>query len=136
MLEIGVISDTHGLLRSEVIEALQGCWMIIHAGDEGKSEILYALRRMSPFVAVRGNVDRETWAQALPESDIVQAEEAAIYVINDLHQMDLDPSTAGLRAVISGHSHQPRIEEKGNVLYLNPGSAARAVSGCRSRLQS
>ncbi len=123
MLEIGVISDTHGLLRPKAVETLQGCGMIIHAGDVGKSEILDALRQMAPLVAVRGNVDKDAWAQALPEREIVEAEAISIYIIHDLHQLDLDPVTAGFRIVISGHSHQPLIKEQDGVLYLNPGCA-------------
>jgi uncharacterized protein len=120
---IGVISDTHGLLRDEAMIALAGSALIIHAGDVGDPSILSRLRSIAPAVAVRGNVDTEPWARALPINKVVQAGPHAIYVLHDLNQLDLDPRAAGLSAVISGHSHKPRIEERDGVLFLNPGAA-------------
>jgi uncharacterized protein len=119
----GIISDTHGLLRPEALEALQGCERIIHAGDIGSQEILAKLGAVAPVVAVRGNVDTGPWALALPESGAVQAGTAYIYVLHDLQRLDLDPAGGGFAAVISGHSHRPGIDQRGGVLYLNPGSA-------------
>jgi putative phosphoesterase len=120
---IGVISDTHGLLRDEAIDALAGSALIIHAGDVGDVSILSRLRAIAPVVAVRGNVDTQPWATVLPLTDVVQAESHAIYVLHDLAQLNLDPVAAGLAVVISGHSHKPRIDERNGVLFLNPGSA-------------
>jgi putative phosphoesterase len=120
---VGVISDTHGLLRAEALAALRGCELIIHAGDVGRMEVLAELRQLAPVVAVRGNVDHGPWADALAPTEIVQAGEAYLYVLHDLKQLDLDPAAGGFSAVISGHSHKPAIDYKGGVLYLNPGSA-------------
>lgn len=120
---IGVISDTHGLLRPEAIDALRGSYLIVHAGDIGGPEILVALRELAPVVAVRGNNDRRDWAKDLNDTEVVRAGDALLYVLHDLHELDLDPLAAGFKAVISGHSHQPRAEERAGVLYLNPGSA-------------
>ena len=122
-LLIGVISDTHGLLRPEAARALQGVDRIIHAGDVGKPEIPEDLGRIAPLSAVRGNVDRGEWARALPQSEVVEAGGVWIYVLHDISELDLDPLAAGFRAVIYGHSHKPEIYEKGGVLFLNPGSA-------------
>jgi putative phosphoesterase len=122
-LIVGVISDTHGLLRPEAVRALQDCDLIIHAGDAGRPEVLAALEAIAPVKAVRGNVDRGAWAQALPETEVVEAGEISIYVLHDLGALDLDPAAAGFQAVISGHSHQPALEERDGVLHLNPGSA-------------
>jgi putative phosphoesterase len=123
MQHIGIISDTHGLLRPQAVAALRGCPVIIHAGDVGRPEILDELRRIAPVFAVRGNVDMGPWAMKLPETEIVQVEDGLLYVLHDLNALDLDPPTAGFRAVITGHSHQPKIETKTGVLYFNPGSA-------------
>jgi putative phosphoesterase len=120
---VGVISDTHGLLRPEAVQALQGSKLIIHAGDVGNSEVLDELRKIAPVVAVRGNVDKGSWAEALPMTEVVEIEEAMVYVLHDLHQLDLDPVVAEFSAVVSGHSHQPSISRKNGVLFLNPGSA-------------
>jgi uncharacterized protein len=117
---IGVISDTHGLLRPEAVEALKGCDRIIHAGDVGSPYILEQLRRVAPVVAVRGNVDKGGWAQALPWSESVELDGHAIYVLHILEDL---PVPDGISAVVYGHSHKPSIEERGGVLYLNPGSA-------------
>ncbi|MFY9560740.1 MAG: metallophosphoesterase family protein [Terriglobales bacterium] len=120
---IGVISDTHGLLRSEAIVALRGSDRILHAGDVGDPEILDRLLELAPVTAVRGNVDRGPVTTALPETEWVQVEGVSIYMLHDLARLDLKPEAAGCRVVIYGHSHQPKIEEKNGVLYLNPGSA-------------
>jgi putative phosphoesterase len=123
MGHIGVISDTHGLLRPQAVEALQGSALIIHAGDVGRPEILEELRRIAPVVAVRGNVDRDAWAEQLPLSEIVQHDGVRLYVLHILEDLDLDPPTAGFHAVITGHTHRPKMETKDGVLYFNPGSA-------------
>ena len=120
---LGIISDTHGLLRPEAIAALRGSDLIIHAGDVGKPEILDELRRIAPTFAVRGNVDTAAWASALPMTEVVEAGSLQIYVLHDLGTLDLDPHAAGFAAVISGHSHKPLAEVRNGVLYLNPGSA-------------
>ena len=120
---VGVISDTHGLLRPEAVAALAGCDLIVHAGDVGSPAVLAGLRRVAPVVAVRGNVDIESWARDLPESEVARVGDASVYVLHDLARLDLDPAAAGFAAVVSGHSHVPAIEEQGGVLYLNPGSA-------------
>jgi putative phosphoesterase len=105
------------------VAALRGCSAIIHAGDVGRPEILDELRRIAPVFAVRGNVDHGAWAMKLPETEIVEVEDCLLYVLHDLDALDLDPPTAGFRAVIAGHSHQPKIETRDGVLYFNPGSA-------------
>lgn len=120
---VGVISDTHGLLRAEAIEALGGVDHILHAGDIGAPEVLAALFRIAPVTAIRGNVDIEPWARGLPETEIVELGSATIYMLHDLGRIDLKPETAGIHAVVYGHSHQPKIEERNGVLYFNPGSA-------------
>jgi uncharacterized protein len=120
---IGVIADTHGLLRPQAVAALQGSALIIHAGDVGRPEILEELRRIAPVVAVRGNVDRGAWAMPLPHSEIVEHDGVRLYVIHILEDLDLDPPAAGFHAVITGHTHRPKMETKDGVLYFNPGSA-------------
>jgi len=120
---IGVISDTHGLLRLEAIEALRGSELIVHAGDIGGPQVLDGLRALAPVVAVRGNNDRDAWGSALRATEVVEVGDVHLYVLHDLHELDLDPRAAGFRAVISGHSHRPLSEERKGVLYLNPGSA-------------
>jgi len=120
---IGVISDTHGLVRPGVIDAFRGVELIIHAGDVGKPEVLSALQADAPVVAVRGNIDKGGWARKLPETEVVEVGQFLFYVLHDIHRLDLDPAAAGFRAVISGHSHQPSVEERNGVLFLNPGSA-------------
>jgi putative phosphoesterase len=122
-LLIGVISDTHGLLRPEALEALRGSEHIIHAGDVGAPEILAKLRELAPVTAVRGNVDVEPWAQELLATENVELADVSIYVLHDLKQLDLDPRSAGFAAVISGHTHQHKTERRNGVLYFNPGSA-------------
>jgi hypothetical protein len=123
MKTLGVISDTHGLLRPEAVAALEGCELVIHAGDVGNPAILEALRRLAPVRAVRGNVDRGAWADTLPETEVVEVGSASLYVLHDLATLDLDPAAAGFAAVIYGHSHRPSAETRDGVLYLNPGSA-------------
>jgi uncharacterized protein len=120
---VGLISDTHGLLRDEALEGLRGSELIIHAGDVGKPEILAALQQLAPVVAVRGNIDQASWASELPATTMVQAGTALIYVIHDVQELDLDPVAAGIHIVVSGHSHQPGRKEKSGVTYINPGSA-------------
>jgi len=120
---IGVISDTHGLLRPEAIEALCGSEHIIHAGDIGAPEIIPALEKIAPVSAIRGNVDRQPWTKNFPETEVVELAGGHIYLIHDLKALDLNPRAAGFVAVISGHSHQPKQEIKDGVLYFNPGSA-------------
>lgn len=122
-VSIGVISDTHGLLRPEALEALRGSQMIIHAGDIGGQEILDALQALAPVIAVRGNTDHGSWADALPETAVAEASPARIYVLHDVHALDLDAAAAGFRMVVSGHSHKPERTERYGVVYLNPGSA-------------
>lgn len=123
MRRIGVISDTHGLLRPQALEALRGCDPIIHAGDVGSPDIIAALRKIARVHAVRGNVDKGGWADALPLTELVQIDGFNLYVLHILDELDLDPPTAGFHAVIYGHSHQPKIETKNGVIYFNPGSA-------------
>jgi putative phosphoesterase len=120
---IGLISDTHGLLRREALEALRGSDLILHAGDVGKPEILQTLKTLAPVVAVRGNVDTEEWAQALPTLAIAETGTALIYILHSLAELDIDPAATGFHVVVSGHSHQPGRSEKDGVLYINPGSA-------------
>lgn len=120
---VGVISDTHGLLRPEAVQALHGSEQIIHAGDIGAPEIIAELKKIAPVTAIRGNVDVQTWARAFPATEIVELAGKTIYVIHDVNTMDLNPAAAGFDVVISGHSHQPKQETKNGVLYLNPGSA-------------
>lgn len=122
-INVGVISDTHGLLREEVVASLKGCDLIIHAGDVGKEAILTELRSLAPVMAVRGNIDTEPWARALPDFEVVEIGGVSVYVLHDLKQLDLKPERAGFSAVVSGHSHIPSIETEAGVLYLNPGSA-------------
>ena len=120
---VGVISDTHGLLRPEAVEALRGSDLIVHAGDVGSPEVLRGLERIAPVTAVRGNNDHGAWAGKLPLTHALEVGGATLYVIHDVHELDLDPNAAGLSAVIAGHSHKPLAEERDGVLFLNPGSA-------------
>ena len=123
MTLLGIISDTHGLLRPEALHALRGSELIIHAGDVGKSEILERLRELAPVVAVRGNVDTAPWAEELPETQVARVVGRNIYVLHDRSQFVADPVTAGYAAVVFGHSHKALVETRDGVLYLNPGSA-------------
>ena len=120
---IGVIADTHGLLRPEVLDLFREVALIIHAGDIGTPDVLNAMREAAPVRAVRGNVDKGAWAEALPETEVVECNGRFIYLLHDLKTLDRDPSVAGMQVVISGHSHQPAVSYKNGVLYLNPGSA-------------
>ncbi len=124
-MRIGVISDTHGLLRPEALAALGGCERIIHAGDIGKPEVLAGLRALAPLEAIRGNVDSGDWAAAIPEQLDLQLGGLRIHVTHDVKTMAIDPVAEGIDVVIAGHSHQPKIEALNGVLYLNPGSAGR-----------
>ena len=123
MLRVGLISDTHGLLRPEAGAFLRGCGHIVHGGDIGSQDVLRELSLIAPITAVRGNNDKGSWAASLPETKLVQLEDLLIYVIHDLAQLDLEPQAAGINVVVSGHSHQPLIQEREGVLYINPGSA-------------
>jgi len=120
---VGVISDTHGLLRPEAVAALAGVDAIVHAGDIGGAEILDALRRIAPLVAVRGNNDRDAWATSLPVIAKTEIGGRRVWVVHDLKELAEDPASANVAVVISGHSHCPRIEHRAGVLLLNPGSA-------------
>ena len=120
---IGVISDTHGLLRQGALEHLDGVDVILHAGDIDKASILDSLHEFAPVFAVRGNMDRGEWANGLPPTRLVEIGGIAIYMIHDLEKLDVAPKAAGISLVISGHTHQPKREWKGDVLFLNPGSA-------------
>ena len=122
-IRIGVISDTHGLLRPEAVAALKGSDFIIHAGDIDEPVILETLSALAPVTAVRGNVDRGLWAKKLPISAVLEVGGVSIYVIHNLLELDLKPEAAGFAAVISGHTHVPKQEKKNGVLYFNPGSA-------------
>lgn len=120
---LGIISDTHGLLRPEALEAMQGSDMIIHAGDIGKEIVLDKLGSIAPVVAVRGNMDSEGWAYKLRRTEILELHKTIIYVTHDIDSMDLDPSASHIHVVISGHTHRPSIGRHSGVLYINPGSA-------------
>jgi len=122
-MRLGVISDTHGLLRPEAERALRGVDLIVHAGDVGKAEVLSRLKRIAPVFAVRGNVDTEEWAQELPAKTVVEQDGARLYVLHNLRELDFVPEAAGFNAVLSGHTHQVEHREREGVLYLNPGSA-------------
>jgi len=120
---VGVISDTHGLLRSEALEALRGVNAIVHAGDVGDAAILGQLRQVAPVTAVRGNIDTSAWGKSLPDTDVLEIGGVSLCVLHNVQQLDLNPGTAGFAAVIFGHSHKPLIEWRKDVLFFNPGSA-------------
>lgn len=120
---VGVISDTHGLLRPEALAALHGVDRIIHAGDIGSPEVLEQLARIAPVTAVRGNNDTGTWAETLPDTAVLRLGRTVLYVVHDLQQLSVDPAAAGCTVVVSGHSHKPAALEREGVLYFNPGSA-------------
>jgi putative phosphoesterase len=120
---VGVISDTHGLLRPEAVAALRGSDYIIHAGDIGDASILKTLAEVAPVTAIRGNVDREAWARKIFSTDVLEAGGISIYVLHNIQELDLEPEAAGFGVVVCGHSHVPKQETKNGVLYFNPGSA-------------
>ncbi|MBI6872576.1 metallophosphoesterase family protein [Clostridium aciditolerans] len=120
--KIGVISDTHGLLRHEALEMLKGVEMIIHAGDVGDPEILQKLKEIAPVVAVRGNCDKGEWAYKLNKTEVIKLGEVLIYVIHNINDIDIDLEAAGFNIVVSGHSHKPLNIEDNGILFLNPGS--------------
>jgi uncharacterized protein len=120
---LGVISDTHGLLRPEALDALRGSDMIIHAGDVGNPEVIDRLGVVAPTHVVRGNIDKGSWAAALPMTELVALGEHRLFVLHDISQLDVDPAAAGFAAVVFGHSHRPSIETRSGILFLNPGSA-------------
>jgi len=120
---IGIISDTHGLLRPAAVEALHGSQAIIHAGDVGREGILHDLEQIAPVTVVRGNIDTSAWARKLPATNVLEIAGTSIYVLHNIDELDLDPAAAGFSAVIFGHSHRPLIETRKGVLFFNPGSA-------------
>ena len=122
-MRIGIISDTHGLLRPEAVERLAGVDHIIHAGDIGRAEVIAGLRELAPTTAIRGNIDKGQWADNHPHTEWLTLGDRTFYVLHNLNELDLDPAAAGIDVVVSGHSHQPKIETIDGVLYLNPGSA-------------
>jgi putative phosphoesterase len=120
---VGLISDTHGLLRESALHALRGCELILHAGDVGDAAILEALGKLAPVVAVRGNVDTAAWAEVLPVTAVANAGGKKIYMLHDVHQLAVNPAVSGYSMVVSGHSHKPGQMERDGVLFINPGSA-------------
>jgi len=123
MKVLGLVSDTHGLLREEALRALRGSDLILHAGDVGAPEILETLKTVAPVIAVRGNVDTDKWGQTLPLTEVIQLGSVMIYMLHILQDLDINPAAAGFHVVVSGHSHKPGQTEKDGVLYINPGSA-------------
>lgn len=124
-MRVGLISDTHGLLRPEALAFLEGCDHIVHGGDIGNAAILERLAQIAPLTVVRGNNDREAWARAIPVSATLAVGPVLLYAIHDLKEIDIDPAASGVRVVVSGHSHKPACAERNGVLYINPGSAGR-----------
>ncbi|HEU0290852.1 MAG TPA: metallophosphoesterase family protein [Burkholderiales bacterium] len=122
-LRIGLISDTHGLVREEAVAALKGCHHILHAGDVDEPEVLVKLRKLAPVTVVRGNNDRGSWANTIPVYDVVEFGSVSIYLRHDELELDIDPRAAGFRVMMFGHSHKPRVETRDGVLFVNPGSA-------------
>jgi hypothetical protein len=120
---LGIISDTHGLLRPEAAAFLEGCDRILHGGDIGHAEVLTRLSAIAPVTAIRGNNDKGAWAQAIPETACFEFGAIHVYAIHDLSQLDIDPLAAGIQMVVSGHSHKPLIEKRNGVVFVNPGSA-------------
>jgi len=123
MTRVGVISDTHGLLRPEALAFLRARDFIVHAGDIGGPEVLTELRRLAPLTAVRGNNDTVAWARGIADTEVLKVDGISIYVLHNLQELDVDPVAAGYRVVVSGHSHRPSVHERDGVLYVNPGSA-------------
>jgi uncharacterized protein len=123
MMRIGIISDTHGVLRPEAIKRLACADHIIHAGDIGAPEVIEGLRRIAPITAIRGNIDAGEWAKDYPDTELVVLGGRALYVLHNLKKIQLDPAASGFDVVVSGHSHRPRIQTNNGVLYVNPGSA-------------
>jgi putative phosphoesterase len=120
---IGLISDTHGLVRPQALAALKGVDLIIHAGDIGKRDVLKALKTIAPLVAIKGNIDKDRWAKSLPETKALKINDAQLYVIHNVKELEFDPAARGFKVVISGHSHKPSITTRDGVLFVNPGSA-------------
>ena len=120
---IGLISDTHGLIRPQALAALKGADLIIHAGDIGKPDVLQPLKAIAPLVAIKGNVDKNGWATLLPETKALKIGEVRVYVIHNVNELDFNPASRGYQVVISGHSHKPLIARRDGVLFVNPGSA-------------
>ncbi len=120
---IGLISDTHGLLRPEAVSALRGVSLILHSGDIGEKDILNELEKIAPVIAVRGNMDRSSWSRAIPETDIIEKNGLCFYLLHDLDRLDLNPGAARIDVVVSGHTHKPHLQSIDGVLYINPGSA-------------
>jgi len=123
MARVGIISDTHGLLRPEATSFLRGSDFLVHGGDIGHEDVLKELASLAPVTAVRGNNDKEAWAETLAQSEVLAVEGVFIYVIHNIAELDLDPGASGFHVVVSGHSHKPSVERRGGVLYVNPGSA-------------
>ena len=123
MLRVGLISDTHGLLRPEAMAFLRGSDVIVHAGDIGNAAVLTELAAIAPVTAVRGNNDKGPWAETMRETEVLQVGQVFIYVVHDIAELDRDPVAAGLQVVVSGHSHKPSVKERDGVLYVNPGSS-------------
>lgn len=123
MPRVGLISDTHGLLRPEAIAFLRGSDFIVHAGDIGDAGVLKELKALAPVTVVRGNNDKARWAEDIGETEVLQIGDVFIYVLHNLAELDLDPVAAGFRIVVSGHSHRPSVEDRDGVLYVNPGSS-------------
>lgn len=131
---IGIISDTHGTISAQALDAMNGVDHIFHAGDVGDPEVLKALQGVAPTNSVRGNMDGGAWAKSLPPNDIFELQGTFFYMVHDLYSMDIDPLTAGIQVVISGHTHQPEIKNQNGVLYFNPGSATYGRYGSPSSL--
>ena len=123
---IGIISDTHGLVRPQALAALKDVDMILHAGDIGSQDVLDTLNEIAPVIAVRGNNDKADWARSLPDWEVVEVGNISIYMLHDVKEIDISPSGAGFQVVVSGHSHRPAVAEQRGVLYVNPGSARTA----------
>jgi uncharacterized protein len=120
---VGIISDTHGLMRPEALTELHGSELIVHAGDVGRAEVLDDLRSIAPTFAVRGNIDTQSWSATLPDTQTVAIGQRRFFVLHQIGELRIDPAAAGFAAVVYGHSHKPSIEWRDGVLYLNPGSA-------------